>query len=449
MPRHATQQVHAGYEPAAPHRPVVPPIHQTTAFRFPDHATAASMFRLETPGFTYSRTGNPTVAVFENRLAALEGGIGAIATATGQAAVALSLLALLQGGKHLVASSQLYGGTVDLLTDTFADFGIEVTFADPADPPAWAAAVRPDTRAFFLEAITNPLATLPDLPALADLAHAAGVPVVVDSTLATPALYRPLEHGADVVVHSATKFLGGHGAVLGGAIVDGGTFDYGAAPDRWPQLARPKARYGGQTLVERHGRGAYLTLARSKFLHDLGPTLAPASAAQFIQGLETLDLRVARHTATALAVAQHLAGHPAVARVHHPGVAGHPSAALAARDFPDGVGSVFSFDLACGPEAVAPFLDALELFQLVVNVGDARSLVSHPATMTHCRLTRQQREAAGIAETTVRLSIGLECPDDLIADLDRALAVVSAAGPAVPAATPAVPETAAVTQEVR
>ncbi|WP_246830344.1 PLP-dependent transferase, partial [Micrococcus sp. HMSC31B01] len=245
MPRHATQQVHAGYEPAAPHRPVVPPIHQTTAFRFPDHATAASMFRLETPGFTYSRTGNPTVAVFENRLAALEGGIGAIATATGQAAVALSLLALLQGGKHLVASSQLYGGTVDLLTDTFADFGIEVTFADPADPPAWAAAVRPDTRAFFLEAITNPLATLPDLPALADLAHAAGVPVVVDSTLATPALYRPLEHGADVVVHSATKFLGGHGAVLGGAIVDGGTFDYGAAPDRWPQLARPKARYGG------------------------------------------------------------------------------------------------------------------------------------------------------------------------------------------------------------
>ena len=209
MPRHATQQVHAGYEPAAPHRPVVPPIHQTTAFRFPDHATAASMFRLETPGFTYSRTGNPTVAVFENRLAALEGGIGAIATATGQAAVALSLLALLQGDKHLVASSQLYGGTVDLLTDTFADFGIEVTFADPADPPAWAAAVRPDTRAFFLEAITNPLATLPDLPALADLAHAAGVPVVVDSTLATPALYRPLEHGADVVVHSAPSSSAG------------------------------------------------------------------------------------------------------------------------------------------------------------------------------------------------------------------------------------------------
>lgn len=426
MNHHATEQIHAGYEPEAPHWPVAVPIHQTAAYRFPDHATAASMFRLETPGFTYSRTGNPTVAVFENRLAALEGGIGAIGTATGQAAVALSLLTLLHGGQHLVASSQLYGGTVDLLTDTFADFGIETTFADPADPAAWAAAIRPDTRAFFLESITNPLATLPDLRALTDIAHAAGVPVVVDSTLATPALYRPLEHGADVVVHSATKFLGGHGAVLGGAIVDGGTFDFGAAPDRWPQLARPKARYGGTALIDRHGRGAYLALARSKFLHDLGPSLAPASAAQFIQGLETLAVRIARHGTTARAVAEHLAGHPAVGRVHHPAVPGHPSADLAARDFPHGTGSVFSFDLAAGPEAVGPFIDSLELFQLVANVGDVRSLVSHPATMTHCRLTPEQRRAAGIAETTIRLSIGLECPEDLITDLDRALATVPA-----------------------
>ena len=426
MNHHATEQIHAGYEPEAPHWPVAVPIHQTAAYRFPDHATAASMFRLETPGFTYSRTGNPTVAVFENRLAALEGGIGAIGTATGQAAVALSLLTLLHGGQHLVASSQLYGGTVDLLTDTFADFGIETTFADPADPAAWAAAIRPDTRAFFLESITNPLATLPDLRALTDIAHAAGVPVVVDSTLATPALYRPLEHGADVVVHSATKFLGGHGAVLGGAIVDGGTFDFGAAPDRWPQLARPKARYGGTALIDRHGRGAYLALARSKFLHDLGPSLAPASAAQFIQGLETLAVRIARHGTTARAVAEHLAGHPAVGRVHHPAVPGHPSADLAARDFPHGTGSVFSFDLAAPPEAVGPFIDSLELFQLVANVGDVRSLVSHPATMTHCRLTPDQRRAAGIGETTIRLSIGLECPEDLIADLDRALATVPA-----------------------
>ncbi|WMY79126.1 PLP-dependent transferase [Citricoccus sp. I39-566] len=426
MNHHATEQVHAGYEPEGPYWPVAVPIHQTAAYRFPDHATAAAMFRLETPGFTYSRTGNPTVAVFENRLAALEGGIGAIGTATGQAAVALSLLTLLHGGRHLVASSQLYGGTVDLLTDTFADFGIETTFADPADPAAWAAAIRPETRAFFLESITNPLATLPDLPVLAEIAHGAGVPVVVDSTLATPALYRPLEHGADVVVHSATKFLGGHGAVLGGAIVDGGTFDFGAAPERWPQLARPKARYGGRSLVERHGRGAYLALARSKFLHDLGPSLAPASAAQFIQGLETLAVRVSRHGTSAREVAEHLAGHPAVVRVHHPAIPGHPSAGLAARDFPQGTGSVFSFDLAAGPEAVGPFIDALGLFQLVANVGDVRSLVCHPATMTHCRLTPGQRRTAGIAETTIRLSIGLECPEDLIADLDRALATVPA-----------------------
>ena len=426
MNHHATEQVHAGYEPEGPYWPVAVPIHQTAAYRFPDHATAAAMFRLETPGFTYSRTGNPTVAVFENRLAALEGGIGAIGTATGQAAVALSLLTLLHGGRHLVASSQLYGGTVDLLTDTFADFGIETTFADPADPAAWAAAIRPETRAFFLESITNPLATLPDLPVLAEIAHGAGVPVVVDSTLATPALYRPLEHGADVVVHSATKFLGGHGAVLGGAIVDGGTFDFGAAPERWPQLTRPKARYGGRSLVERHGRGAYLALARSKFLHDLGPSLAPASAAQFIQGLETLAVRVSRHGTSAREVAEHLAGHPAVVRVHHPAIPGHPSAGLAARDFPQGTGSVFSFDLAAGPEAVGPFIDALGLFQLVANVGDVRSLVCHPATMTHCRLTPGQRRAAGIAETTIRLSIGLECPEDLIADLDRALATVPA-----------------------
>lgn len=426
MNHHATEQIHAGYEPEAPYWPVAVPIHQTVAYRFPDHATAASMFRLETPGFTYSRTGNPTVAVFENRLAALEGGIGAIGTATGQAAVALSLLTLLHSGQHLVASSQLYGGTVDLLTDTFDDFGIETTFADPADPAAWAAAIRPDTRAFFLESITNPLATLPDLRTLTDIAHAAGVPVVVDSTLATPALYRPFEHGADVVVHSATKFLGGHGAVLGGAIVDGGTFDFGASPDRWPQLAQPKARYGAKALIDRHGRGAYLALARSKFLHDLGPSLAPASAAQFIQGLETLAVRVARHGTAAQDVAEHLAGHPAVGRVHHPVIPGHPSAAIAARDFPQGAGSVFSFDLAAPPEAVGPFIDSLALFQLVANIGDVRSLVSHPATMTHCRLTPGQRRAAGIAETTIRLSIGLECPDDLIADLDRALAAVPA-----------------------
>ncbi|WP_336714598.1 O-acetylhomoserine aminocarboxypropyltransferase/cysteine synthase family protein [Arthrobacter sp. USHLN218] len=417
----ATAQIHAGYEPQAPHRPVAVPLYQSAAYEFPDYESARRMFALKEAGFTYTRTGNPTVAVLEQRVAALEGGAGALATATGQAAVAVALLALVRGGQHLVASSKLYGGTVDLLTDTFGDFGIEVSFADPADVGAWAAAVRPQTRAFLTEAIGNPLATLQDLPAIAAVAHGAGVPLVVDNTLATPVLYRPLELGADVVVHSATKFLGGHGTSLAGVVVDGGRFDFSAYPEKWPQLTAPKRRYGGDTLWGRHGRGAYLALARSKYLHDLGPSLSPYNAAQVLQGLETLDIRVARHGENTREVAGFLAGHPAVAAVHHPSVPGHPQASLAARDFPRGTGSVFSFDLAADPAEVGPFIDRLRLFKLVANVGDTRSLVAHPAAMTHCRLSPRQRAAAGIGEATIRLSIGLESAADLVADLARAL----------------------------
>lgn len=430
----ATTQIHAGYEPRAPYRPVAVPIYQTAAYEFPDYASARRMFALKEPGFTYTRTGNPTVAVLEQRIAALDGGVAALATATGQAAVAVALLALVRGGQHIVASSKLYGGTVDLLTDTFEDFGIDVSFADPADAGAWQSAVRPQTRAFLTESIGNPLATLQDLPALAAVAHAAGVPLVVDNTLATPALYRPLEYGADVVVYSATKFLGGHGTTLAGAVVDGGRFDFSAHPEKWPQLTRPKRRYGGDILWERHGHGAYLALARSKYLHDLGPSLAPASAAQILQGLETLDIRVARHGQNTREVVRFLAGHPAVAAVHHPSVPGHAQAALAARDFPRGAGSVFSFDLAADPAQVGPFIDRLRLFRLVANVGDTRSLVAHPAAMTHCRLSREQRAAAGIGEATIRLSVGLEDAADLVADL--ALALGPLTGVADPAAAP-------------
>ncbi|RJT74719.1 O-acetylhomoserine aminocarboxypropyltransferase/cysteine synthase [Arthrobacter cheniae] len=430
----ATSQIHAGYEPQAPYRPIAVPIYQTAAYEFPDYASARRMFALEEPGFTYSRTGNPTVAVLENRIAALDGGVGALATATGQAAVAVALLSLVRGGQHIVASSKLYGGTVDLLTDTFADFGIEVSFADPADPGAWRAVVRPTTRAFLTESIGNPLATLQDLPAIATAAHDAGVPLVVDNTLATPALYRPLDHGADVVVYSATKFLGGHGTTLAGAVVDGGRFDFAAYPDKWPQITRPKRRYGGAILWERHGHGAYLALARSKYLHDLGPSLAPASAAQILQGLETLDIRVARHGQNTREVIQFLAGHPAVAAVHHPSTPGHPQAELLARDFPAGAGSVFSFDLAADQEHVGPFIDRLRLFKLVANVGDTRSLVAHPASMTHCRLSPEQRAGAGITGSTIRLSVGLEAAADLVADLDLALAPL--AGVAEPTGGP-------------
>ncbi|MDN5887319.1 MAG: aminotransferase class V-fold PLP-dependent enzyme [Micrococcaceae bacterium] len=431
----ATAAIHSGYTAAAPHFAVAPPIVHSAAFEFPDHATAVEMFALRTPGFTYSRTGNPTVADFEERVATLEGGIGAIATATGQSAVAIALLALLGGGRdedgarlpgghHVVASSQLYGGTVDLLTDSFADFGYRVDFVDQDDPGAWERAITPDTRAVLVESITNPLSTLPDVATIATIAHAAGVPVVVDNTLATPALYRPIDHGADIVVHSATKFMGGHGTALAGVIVEAGRFDFAADPGKWPQLATPKARYGGQVLSERHGRAAYLALARSKYLHDLGPSLSAPAAAEISRGLETLGLRLERHGANALRVARFLDTHPAVARVHHPGLddAGGPDRRRQV--------SVFSFDLAATAETVGPFIDALSLFKLVANLGDTRSLVAHPAAMTHCRLSAAQRTAAGIGATTIRLSIGLEDPEDLIADLCRCLDAV--VGEAVP-----------------
>ncbi|MEF3120732.1 O-acetylhomoserine aminocarboxypropyltransferase/cysteine synthase family protein [Kocuria flava] len=423
----STRQIHAGADHDPGQRTLTVPIYQSAAFEFPDYEAARQMFAQTRAGFTYTRTGNPTVAVLEQRISDLEGGAGAVATGSGQSAVAVALLALLGQGedRHLVASEKLYGGTVDLLTDSLADHGVEVDFVDPAVPGAWAAAVRPDTRAFLLESIGNPLATLPDLPGIADVARAARVPVVVDNTLASPALYRPLEKGADIVVHSATKFLGGHGNALAGAVVDGGTFDWSAQPARWPQFTRARARWGGQSLLDRcAGASPYLHLVRAKYVHDLGTTLSPFNAAQILQGTETLELRVARHTASALTVAEFLAGHPAVARVHHPGLPGDPGAGIAARDFPRGTGSVFSFDLAAPDDAVGPFIDSLRLFKLVANIGDTRSLVAHPAAMTHCRLTPEQRRAGGIAATTVRLSVGLEAPEDLVADLRQALDAV-------------------------
>ncbi|WP_411731856.1 O-acetylhomoserine aminocarboxypropyltransferase/cysteine synthase family protein [Paeniglutamicibacter sp.] len=431
--RNATTEIHSGYTPAAPHRPMTVPIYNSAAYQFPDYATAARLFALKAPGFTYSRTGNPTVAVLEERAAALEGGIGAIATATGQSAVAISLLALLQGPNHLVVSSKLYGGTVDLLTDTFADFGVTVTFVDPADPAAWAAAITPKTRGFLLESVSNPLITLVDLRAVTDVAHAAGIPVVVDNTLATPAAYRPIDFGADVVVHSATKALAGHGSVLGGLVIDAGTFDFSDAA-RWPQIAAPKARYYGDSLLQRYGSKAYLMLLRSKFLHDLGPTLPAASASAILTGIETLSLRVAKAQDNVLALTRALAAHPAVARVHHPSAATHPDHALAVSDYPRGTGCVFSFDLL-DPAAVPELVDSLSLFALAANIGDTRSLVVHPAAMTHCRLSAAQLATAGIGAGTLRISAGLEDSADLVADLVTALDALESRG-STPAAAP-------------
>ncbi|MGF3056760.1 O-acetylhomoserine aminocarboxypropyltransferase/cysteine synthase family protein [Microbacterium sp. YY-01] len=448
----ATQQVQAGYTPGATYTGAVPPISQTAAYQFSSLAEAADLFALRQAGSLYSRNASPTQQVLEERVALLEGGVSAAAVASGQAAVAMALLALAGRGGHIVAAHQLYGGTVDLLHDTFADWGITTTFVDQDDHEAWSSAVQPHTRAFFAESVANPVAQVLDIQAVADRAHRAGVPLVVDNTVGTPYLVRPGEHGADVVVHSATKLLGGHGTSLAGVIVDQGSFDFGHEPERWPQFTKPYARFGDLVLWERCGRGqALTTLIKSQYVHDLGPSLSPFNAHEILLGLETLDLRVARQAATAQQVAEFLQQHPAVARVNHPGLAGNAWHGLAQKYLPRGVPSVFSFDLherdhdgapdaagaasapipaptlrtaadfAAGFERVARVVDALQVVRLVANIGDARSLVAHPASMTHAHMTLQQRADAGITPTTIRLSVGLEDPEDIVRDLAQAL----------------------------
>ncbi|MCE7482185.1 MULTISPECIES: O-acetylhomoserine aminocarboxypropyltransferase/cysteine synthase family protein [Microbacterium] len=428
MTAFSTQQVQGGYTTGVPQNSAVPPIYQTAAYEFASLADAADLFALRRAGNLYSRNASPTQQVLEERVAALEGGSSAVAVASGQAAVAVTLMALAGRGGHIVSANQLYGGTVDLFQDTFDDFGIAVTFVDQDDAEAWRAAIRPTTRALFAESIANPIAQVLDFRLVADIAHAAGVPLVIDNTVGTPYLIRPGEHGADFVVHSATKFLSGHGTSLGGVVVDQGSFDFGAQPERWPQFTAPYPRFGELVLWERFGIGqAFAALVKSKYVHDLGPSLSPFNAWQILQGIETLDLRVARQSATALTIAEHLSQHPKVAAVHHPGLAGNRWHALAERYLPRGVPSVLSFDLAGVEDSgaqtrVAQVVDSLEVFRLVANIGDARSLVSHPASMTHSHLNAHQRAAAGISLNTIRLSAGLEDPGDLIADLDSALA---------------------------
>jgi len=425
----ASRQIHAGFASGIPQNTLTVPTYESVAYEFEDFAAARDTFALTKPGNIYSRNGNPTNAVLERRVSDLEGGAGAVAVGSGQAAVAIALLTLIAaagpGTHHIVASNKLYGGTSDLLGDTFADLGIDVTFVDPLDSHAWSAALRDTTRAVFLEAIGNPVLTVPDISAIAEAAHAADVPVVVDSTMATPVLLRPIEHGADIVVHSATKYLGGHGTTIAGVIVDGGSFDFTARPERWRRLTEPFDRFGGLVFTDefdgRDDRTPFLVLARSKGVHDFGPTLSPTSASQILRGIETLALRIRRQTATALELARFLAARPQVDRVHHPGLTDHPEHELAARLLPDGLGSVFSFDLAAHPDEVGQFIDSLELFTLAANIGDVRSLVVHPATMTHSRLDEAGQADAGISAVTVRLSIGLEDPVDLRNDLARAL----------------------------
>ena len=414
-----TRAVHAGHVPDAATGARAVPIYQSTSFVFEDTADAASLFALQKYGLIYSRIANPTVAVLEERLASLEGGLGAVATASGQSAEFLVFAALTGAGDHVVASASLYGGTLTQLDVTLRRFGVETTFVRGGDPADYAAAIRPTTKLVFAEVVANPSGEVADLAGLADVAHAAGVPLVVDATTATPYLCRPIEHGADLVIHSVTKFLGGHGTTLGGAVVDAGTFDWGSG--RFPQMTEPVASYGGLTWWGNFGEYGFLTKLRAEQLRDVGATLAPHSAFLLLQGVETLPQRMEAHIAGARAVAEWLDADPRVSWVRWAGLPGHPDHARAARYLPKGPGAVLSFGVEGGREAGRRFIESVQLCSHLANIGDARTLVIHPGSTTHQQLTDDQLHDAGVPPDLVRISVGLEDVDDILWDLDQAL----------------------------
>ncbi|SAL45643.1 O-acetylhomoserine/O-acetylserine sulfhydrylase [Caballeronia turbans] len=418
--RFDTLALHAGAAPDPATGARATPIYQTTSFTFRDSDHAAALFNMERSGHVYSRISNPTVAVFEERVAALEGGVGAIGTASGQAALHLAIATLMGAGSHIVASSALYGGSHNLLHYTLRRFGIETTFVPPHDLDAWRAAARPNTRLFFGETLGNPGLDVLDIAGVAEIAHEHAAPLLVDSTFTTPYLLRPFEHGADLVYHSATKFLGGHGTTIGGVLVDGGTFDF-TASGRFPEFTEPYDGFHGMVFAEESTVAPFLLRARREGLRDFGACLHPQAAWQLLQGIETLPLRMDRHVANTRKVIEFLLSSPAVEGVAYPELPTHRDRALAARLLPRGAGAVFSFDLKGGVPAARKFIETLTLFSHLANVGDARSLVIHPASTTHFRMDAAALEAAGIGPGRIRLSIGLEDPDDLIDDLKRGL----------------------------
>jgi len=417
--RFATLAVHAGQQPDPATGARAVPIYQTTSYVFRDAEHAARLFALEEQGNIYTRMMNPTTAVFEERVAALEGGVGALATASGHAAITLAVCNLARCGEEIVSSQSLYGGTYSLFRYTLPKLGIRVRFVDPSDPGNFARAITPATRAVYVETIGNPRLDVPDLAGIAEVAHGAGVPLIVDNTFATPYLCRPLEHGADIVVHSATKFIGGHGTSMGGIIVDGGRFDWGNG--RFPEFTEPDPSYHGLRYWSTYGKRAYIVKARLQLLRDFGACLSPFNSFLFLQGLETLPLRMQRHSENALTVAQYLRDHPAAAWVAYPGLPEHPSHPQAARYLENGYGAVVTFGIRGGVEAGRRFMEELRLFSLLANVGDAKSLVIHPASTTHQQLSPEDQLAAGVTPDLVRLSIGLEDVEDLLEDLEQAL----------------------------
>ena len=415
-----TLSLHAGAQPDPATGARAVPIHLTTSFVFESSDHAASLFNLERPGHVYSRISNPTNAVLEQRVSALEGGVGAIAVASGQAALHLSIATLMGAGSHIVASTALYGGSQNLLHYTLRRFGIETTFVKPGDIDGWRAAVRPNTKLFFGETVGNPGLDVLDIPTVSQIAHEAGVPLLVDSTLTSPWLIKPFEHGADIVYHSATKFLSGHGTVIGGIVVDGGSFDWEKS-GRFPELTQPYDGFHNMVFSEESTTGAFLLRARREGLRDFGACMSPHSAWLILQGIETLPLRMERHMRNTEKVVQFLASHPLVSRVGHPMLETHPTHALARKLLPRGAGSVFSFDIAGNRNQGKKFIETLKVFSHLANVGDCRSLVIHPASTTHFRMSDEALAQAGIGQGTIRLSIGLEDADDLIDDLKRAL----------------------------
>ena len=420
-----TLQLHVGQEqadPATDSRAV--PIYQTTSYVFHDSAHAAARFGLADAGNIYGRLTNSTQDVLEKRVAALEGGVAALALASGAAAITYTIEALAQKGEHIVAQKTIYGGSFNLLAHTLPQYGIETTFVDIHDLDEVKEAVRPNTKAIFIETLGNPNSDIPDIEAVSKIAHDNGIPVVIDNTFGTPYLIRPLEHGADIVVHSATKFLGGHGTTLGGVIVDGGKFDWKAHAERYAPIAKPNPSYHGVSFAEAVGPAAFVTYIRAILLRDTGAAISPFNAFLLLQGVETLSLRLERHAENTKKVVEYLRDHPLVEKVNHPSLPDHPQHALYRKYFPNGGASIFTFDVKGGQEEAWKFIDNLKIFSLLANVADVKSLVIHPASTTHSQLSDEELEANGIRQRTIRLSIGTEHIDDIIADLDAGFAAL-------------------------
>ena len=419
-----TLQLHVGQEqpdPATDARAV--PIYQTTSYVFKNSAHAAARFELADAGNIYGRLTNSTQGVFEDRIAALEGGVAGLAVASGAAAIAYTIQALAGQGEHIVAQKTIYGGTSNLLAHTFTQYGITTTFVDAHNLEAVEGAIQENTRAIYLETLGNPNSDIPDIDAIAEIAHKHGLPLVIDNTFGTPYLIRPIEHGADIVVHSATKFIGGHGTTLGGIIVDSGKFDWKAS-GKYPAIADPNPSYHGVSFVEAAGPTAFVTYIRAILLRDMGATISPFNAFLLLQGTETLSLRIDRHVENTKKVVEYLSKHPLVEHVNHPSLPNHPDHALYEKYFPNGGASIFTFEIKGGQAEAHKFIDNLQLFSLLANVADVKSLVIHPATTTHSQLTDEELADQGIKQNTIRLSIGTEHIDDIIEDLERGFAAL-------------------------